>query len=69
MIDLSYKSHTLAFIDEENLNWVIDSSAKFHLTPNIEQIQHPRPYYGNQILVGNGELLQIHNTSQGSQCP
>lgn len=40
--------------------WYLDSSATYHLTNNLQNLNHAIEYSGNQLLhVGNGEGLKI----------
>lgn len=64
--DLSYKPSHKAFFTGPNLDWILDSAATSYLTQDIEQLQHPKQYYGSQqVSIANGGFLPIHNTGQG----
>ncbi|PKU81649.1 Retrovirus-related Pol polyprotein from transposon TNT 1-94 [Dendrobium catenatum] len=49
-----------------NQEWVLDSGASTHLTPNASNINYPSAYRGSDVVsIANGSALPIHNTGQG----
>ncbi|PKU72184.1 Retrovirus-related Pol polyprotein from transposon TNT 1-94 [Dendrobium catenatum] len=50
----------------ETNDWVLDSGATSHLTPDFTQIQNPQQYMGSQqVQIGNGDMLPISHSGQG----
>ncbi|PKU86871.1 Retrovirus-related Pol polyprotein from transposon TNT 1-94 [Dendrobium catenatum] len=47
-------------------DWVLDTGASTHLTPDNSNIQHPQNYYGTDaVSVANGSSMPIHHSGQG----
>ena len=46
--------------------WYLDSAATDHITHDLHHLSHTQPYHGSdQITVGNGTTVPIHNTGKG----
>ncbi|PKU74388.1 Retrovirus-related Pol polyprotein from transposon TNT 1-94 [Dendrobium catenatum] len=46
--------------------WILDSGATSHLTPNGQNLQSPTNYTGpDTVSIANGSYLPIHNSGQG----
>ena len=46
--------------------WYLDSAATDHITHDLHHLSQTQPYQGSdQITVGNGTTVPIHNTSKG----
>lgn len=67
----STTSHTKAFVastpeQSNSSNWYVDSAASTHMTNNLSNLSIYEPYQrGEQVTVGNGTTLPIHNTGNG----
>ncbi|KAI0522396.1 hypothetical protein KFK09_004775 [Dendrobium nobile] len=49
-----------------NQEWVLDSGASTHITPDVSNINYPSSYRGSDVVsIANGSSLPIHNTGQG----
>lgn len=46
--------------------WFLDSAVSDHITNDLHFLNPYQPYNrGDQVTIGNGSLLPIHNTGQG----
>lgn len=51
---------------QTNSNWYVDSAASTHITNDLSSLSLYEPYQGSeQVTVGNGTTLPIHNTGNG----
>lgn len=47
-------------------SWLLDSGATNHITGDLNNLHLHHPYQGtDQVTVGNGNTLPIHNTGNG----
>lgn len=47
-------------------DWYLDSASTHHLTNDLSNLNFYQPYQGNdQVMVGNGIAMPIHNSSKG----
>ncbi|PKU74846.1 Retrovirus-related Pol polyprotein from transposon TNT 1-94 [Dendrobium catenatum] len=47
-------------------DWIIDSGASTHLTPDVNQLHYSTPYQGNDtVSTANGNSIPINNAGQG----
>ncbi|PKU71759.1 Retrovirus-related Pol polyprotein from transposon TNT 1-94 [Dendrobium catenatum] len=47
-------------------DWIVDSGASTHLTPDVQNIQYPTHYQGfDSVSVANGTSLPIQHSGQG----
>lgn len=67
----SSSSPKIAFVasapsSSSTANWYVDSAATTHVTPDLDNLHHYKPYYGyDQVTVGNGTSIPIQHTGQG----
>ncbi|KAI0523042.1 hypothetical protein KFK09_005432 [Dendrobium nobile] len=49
-----------------NQDWILDSGASAHLTPDASQLYYPTAYHGSDtVSTANGSMIPIHTTGQG----
>ncbi|KAI0494798.1 hypothetical protein KFK09_024941 [Dendrobium nobile] len=47
-------------------DWILDTGASAHLTPDIHNVQYPNSYSGHDsVSIANGSTVPIHNSGQG----
>ncbi|PKU83709.1 Retrovirus-related Pol polyprotein from transposon TNT 1-94 [Dendrobium catenatum] len=62
----STQAYTVQTNPNNSSEWILDTGATSHLTPDIHNIQHPNSYTSpDSVSIANGSSIPIQNSGQG----
>ena len=64
-IDNAAKEGQQNILHSQPSQWYLDSGATTHVTNNGNNITQPSNWFPNQVMVGNGQHVQVQNTGNG----